>query len=51
VIRYTIKTGDPSQEELMALEEALKHLEKPPTEKTQSTWAAPQLRSPLPRKA
>jgi hypothetical protein len=50
VIRYTVTSGVPTQEELLALEEALKHREKPPTEKKQSSWAVPQLRSPLPRK-
>jgi hypothetical protein len=50
VIRFSITSGVPTQAELLALEEALKQRETPTVERAQSSWGAPQLRSPLPRK-
>lgn len=52
MIRYTITSGDPTPEELLAIEDALKRHVKPrEVMKPRSAWAAPQLRTPLPRKA
>ncbi len=50
---YTITSGAPTPDELLAIEEALKRHVKPHDDsiKSHSAWAAPQLRSPLPRKA
>ncbi|HUW86817.1 MAG TPA: hypothetical protein VMW30_00350 [Candidatus Paceibacterota bacterium] len=52
MIRYTITSGTPTPEELIALEVALKtHRDSRPKKKVlKSTWGEPQLRQPLPRK-
>ena len=51
--QYTITSGTPSHDELMALEEALKHhRESRLTKKVlKSSWGKPQMREPLTRKA
>ena len=50
--QYTITSGTPSHDELIALEEALKHhRESRLTKKiVMSSWGKPQLRKPLARK-
>ncbi|MFZ2228116.1 MAG: hypothetical protein WA090_03680 [Candidatus Nanopelagicaceae bacterium] len=53
MIRYTITSGTPTAEEMIALEAALKtHREARPKQKiSKSVWGMAQLRKPLPRKA
>ncbi len=48
-IRFTVTVGEPSKEELAALEQALRMHERPAEESAtkKSTWGKPILRRPL----
>jgi hypothetical protein len=53
VITFTIISGNPSLDELTALEMALEQHERPIEEAAivKSNWGKPQLRQPLPKKS
>ncbi|CAB4654953.1 unannotated protein [freshwater metagenome] len=52
MIKYTITSGTPTDDEKIALEEALKSHERPETARTfwRSKWGTPRLRKHLHRK-